>query len=78
MVDAEACDAEWMVHASLRRSRGGRKVTAELKADNMNTGELLTYPQDYDRIIAVMPDEFWPQFVKDLVPAPAKDQLALV
>ena len=71
LAECDAADAEWMIHASLRRSRGGRKVSAVLTADNLVTGELLTFPQDFDRIVAVLPVEFWPQFVKDLqVPVP--------
>lgn len=77
MAECNEADAEFMVHASLRRSRGGRKVSAVLKVDNLVTGELLTFPQDYDRIVAVIPQEFWPQFVLDLQ-VPVADQEVLV
>ena len=59
-------DAEWIVNASYKRSRQGRSVTTKLTAENVTTHELLTFPQDHARIISVMPEEFWPQFVKDL------------
>jgi len=64
-------DAHWVVNAAYKRSRGGRNVTATLTAENIVTHELLTFPQDHARISEVMPDEFWPQFIKDLsVPVP--------
>lgn len=79
--DMTACenveDATWVVNASYSRSRGGRSVRATLTAENLNTHEVLTFPQDHEKISSVMPDEFWPQFVKDLVSVPS-EQLALI
>lgn len=71
-------DAEWIVNASYKRSRGGRKVSASLTAENVTTHELLTFPQDHAKITSVMPDEYWPSFIKDLqVPVPI-EQAVLV
>ena len=69
-------DAHWVVNASLKRSRGGRNVSATLTAENIITHELLTYPEDSEKISSVMPEEFWPQFIKDLsVPVPDEQPL---
>jgi len=80
--DMAQCDdinnAEWIVNASYKRSRQGKSVTAKLTAENITTHELLTFPQDSDRIITVMPREFWPQFVLDLPGPVASTQLTLV
>jgi len=67
MADCEnAEDATWVVNASMKRSRGGRKVSVSLTAENLVTHDLFTYPQDHAMITSVMPDEFWPSFIKDL------------
>ena len=60
-------DSEWSVSAMYKRSRGGNKVTATLSAENLMTGEVLTYPKDADKITSVLPTEFWPAFITDLV-----------
>ena len=71
-------DATWVVNASMKRSRGGRKVSVSLTAENLVTHDLFTYPQDHAMITSVMPDEFWPSFIKDLA-APVNDnQKAMV
>ena len=71
-------DAHWVVTASLKRSRGGRIVSATLTAENIITYELLTYPEDSEKISCVMPEEFWPQFIKDLPGAVPEGQPLLV
>lgn len=63
----ELSDADWSVNALYRRSRGGT-IRAHLTAENVVTGEQLIYPRDYDKLVAVVPEDYWPAFVKELVP----------
>ena len=65
--DTEGVPSDWVVSAVYKQSRGGRKVSATLSAENLVTGEVLHFPRDADKIVAVLPQEFWPSFITDLI-----------
>ncbi len=68
---------DWIVNASLQKLRSG-KLRASLTAENALTLEKLTYPLHADKIISILPDEFWPDFIKSLCSdVPAQQQPAL-
>ena len=68
---------DWIVNASLQKLRSG-KLRSNLVAEHIQTGTMLTYPQDADKIISILPEEYWPDFIKTLCSeAPNQNQPAL-
>lgn len=69
---------DWIVNASLQKLRSG-KLRANLTAEHIQTGDVLTYPQDADKIANVLPAEYWPAFIIDLLAeVPPKEQPTLL
>lgn len=64
---------DYMVHATLIRARNARP-TCSFTMTNAVSGEVLTYPADRERMSNVLPDEYWPQFVRDLIGGPSASQ----
>ena len=63
---SEDAPTDWVVSAVYKCARNGDN-SSTLTASNMNSLEVLTFPQDSDKIMAVLPQEFWPRFITDLV-----------
>lgn len=55
---------EWMASFTLQRLR--QKTVFRFTLKNLDSNVVLSYPEDYARMLDVFPAELWPEFVKDL------------
>ena len=67
---------EYAISVTEMRKSGKRLFTAT--AENLKTGEVFNSPEDNDKILEIMPLEFWPMFVHEsLLVGPSDEQRVL-
>ena len=68
-------DGQWVVTVTLFRKRGALRKFS-FTCEHIASGTVLTYPQDHAKMVGVLPEAMWPQFIKDLTPeSPVQDAL---
>ena len=56
----------WVVYITETKKAGRNRFS--MQAQNLINGRVLSYPNDYDAIEAILPSEYWPPLIEKYKP----------